>query len=371
MSYTIISSIENDAPFGAVNWCTISFLSPQDIEETDSLEVKGIKVHNGYTAMELATDDAKKIKANNKHHNVFLAELGKLHAWDDVSKADVIEYDNKKLNDLEKTRREQADKIKLMNEQLKNEHRASSADSAVRKEKCYDRLRKKLYDRGLITKKELEMIEEEPKISEKKHELNDSLKQAIDECTTDYLDENTPVALKYGCISIYSPKHIKGLKTLSFKIRGIFQTEKQLIKRTDQLQKLYPNDRIYHFEVGKWCAFSESSHQDSDPNILLKQLNYSMKCYLNLIEHEGEEFEKRKEALKSKTEQESKAKLRNNRDSRKTAKPEPAEKSDASLQNNPEDEANIQKLMNFLDEPELRNKFISDNKGGERVTVSI
>ena len=127
--YNIIEKIEDDAPFGNINCCTISFLTPQKIDSIKFLDVKGFRVHNGYNTHELANIDAKKIKDQKKNHDVYISELGKIYAWDDATKTDEVEYDDNKLNELEKTRRENIDKIKLMSEQFKNEYKTLHADS--------------------------------------------------------------------------------------------------------------------------------------------------------------------------------------------------------------------------------------------------
>src|SRR5580700_1979901 len=113
--YKIITTIEDDVPVGDVNWCTVSFLTPHKLEKLKFLDIMGFKIHNGYSNIELALDDAKKIKEKNKNHDVYISQLGKIYAWDDATKTDSIEYDNDKLNDLEKTRKENIDKIKLIN----------------------------------------------------------------------------------------------------------------------------------------------------------------------------------------------------------------------------------------------------------------
>jgi hypothetical protein len=381
--FKIITTIDDDAPAGNINWCTISFLTPQKLEKIKYLDVKGFKVHDGYNTGELANDDAKKIKEKNKNHDVYLSQLGKIYAWDDATKTDSVEYDDEKLNDLEKTRRENIDKIKLMGEQFDNEYKTLHANTNTdRIEAQKKRIQKKLYEKGLITQKEYEMIQEENKPVKEIKEMTLSLEKInveMEECyKTDYLDENDQVGLKYGCISIYSPQHIKGLKTLCFKIRGLFQTMPELDKRIKKLQTLYPNDRIYRFEIGKWCPYTENDSIDG--LILLKQLNYSMKCHLDNMEHEKEEFEKRKESLMQRTEQESKLIKEENRREKRKAKRDAAKKKKMGIIDpvaqtqtnnempvdtitslgNAEDDKAIQKILDYLDDPELRNKFAAD-----------
>lgn len=399
--FKIITTIEDDVPSGDINWCTLSFLTPNKVETSKYLDVYGFKVHNGYNTIELANDDAKKIKEKNKNYDVYLSQLGKIYAWDDATKTESVEYNDDKLNNLEKTRRENIDKIKLMGEQFKNEYKTLHANVSVdRVEAQRKRLQQKLYDKGMITQKEFDLIQEENKpvneIRDKAASL-EKMQEEMEECyKTDYLDENDPVGLKFGCMTIFSPKHIKGLSTLCFKIRGLFQTPAELNKRVKKLQSLYPNDRIYNFEIGKWCVFSENDHLD--PLVSLKQLNYAMKCYLDNLEHEKEEFEKRKDKLKEQTEQESQIQLDKNRKEKKKEKRakreankrRKAEIVDAPETNTsttttttsttepvhvptgiPEDDDAIQKILTYLDDPELRDKFVAEKSTLQTMETSV
>jgi hypothetical protein len=370
--YKIITSIEDDAPYGNINWCAISFLTPQKIKDLEIINVKGFKVHGGYNTIDIASDDAKKIKSKNKNHDVYLSQLGKMYSWDDTSKADSIEYENDKLNTLERTRRENADKVKLMKEQFKNEYNNNNINpDNYRADKIRERIRKKFYEKGKITKKELDSMQETNKIVKNDEETKlklEKLKNEIDQCLdVDFLDENDPIGLKHGCITIYSPEHIGGLKTLCFKIRGLFQTKKELDRRVKYLEKEYPGDRIYSFEVGKWCPISEND--DISPSDLQKQLNYSMKCYLNNLEHEKDEFQKRKEELQTETEQESKIIKEKKRKQKKSAQQKEQEKSktinhqqksDLDLLGNDSDNVAIRNIFNHISDPELHNRFPSN-----------
>ena len=389
--YTIITNIEDDAPYGNINWCTISFLTPEKIDSINFLDIKGFKVHNGFNTFELAKNDAKERKEKNKNHDVYLSQLGKIYGWDDATRTEEIEYGDDKLDELEKTRRENIDKIKLIKEQFKNEYKTLYANTNMdRMEQQRNKMKKKLYEKGLITKEEYEMIQE---VNKPTNEIKDTalkmekMNSEIDECfKTDYLDENEPTALKYGCATIFTPKHIGGLKTVIFKIRGLFQTQQELEKRINRLKKLYPNNRIHRFEVGKWCAYSDNDF--ADPEILLKQLNYAMKCYLDNMENEKENFEKRKQTLQDETENEAKLqKESNQRQKRKrtgkkiSKKPgkeptAPVSVEDKQYENIPlvgipEDQDAIQKVINYLDDPELRNKFAVNKSDRETVAVDI
>ncbi len=399
--FKIIRTIEDDAPCGNINYCTISFLTPQKIEKINFLGIKGFKVHNGYNNDQIAHDDAKKLKDKNKSHDIYVSQLGKLYAWDDATKTDSIEYDDDKLNDLEKNRRENIDKIKLLSEQFKNEHKTiySNVDPKQMNE-TRTKMREKFHKKGIITRQELEELTEANKAASNKKtniEAMEKIKEEINECfATDYLDENDPVGLKYGCITVYSPSKIGGLKTLCFKIRGLYQTPSELNRRVRRLQTLYPNDCIYKFEIGKWTPYSDDITMDHLD--MLKELNYCMKCHLDNLEHEREEFVKRKDKLKTETEQASKMlKSKNRREKIKEKRNEKRQRAQANKISNPdapkeetitangmnmvsdsvtsfgnaEDDQAIQNIINFLDDPELRGKFAVDQNKLQTMEVDV
>ena len=374
--YKIMTSIQDDAPFDNINWYTISFLTPKKLDRTKYLDVLGLKIHNGYNTGEMAEIDVKNIKTINKNHDVYVSASGKIYAWDDATKTDSIEYDDKKLNDLEKTRRENIDKVKLMQDQLKHEYRdiyANSANDKMAEQR--KRMQKKLYHKGLITKKEYDMIVESDKtakeVKEEVAEL-DRIKKEMDECSNiDYLDENPPTALKYGCFTLYSPKHIKGLKTLCFKVRGLFQTVDECDKQISRLRDLYPNDRISKFEIGKWCVFSENDN--IPPEELLKQLNYAMKCHLENMEKEKSEFEKRRDSMINKNKEQAEITKKINRKQKKRANKKicPSAETNTSTFGNEADDQAIQKMIDYLDDPETKDKFTVDKSDLQTVEVNI
>ena len=410
--YKVIQTITEDAPFGDINWCTISFLTPNKLDKTKCLDVMGFKVYNGYNTSEMAKIDAQKLKSSKKDHDIYLAAIGKLCAWDDPTMTDEITYDNDKLNNLEKTRREHLDKLKVVKEQFKNEYQMIHADlNEERRTMQLKKMRQKLYDRGLISKQELDALEEDDKLQKKDIALTNidkkQLQAEIEEAyQTDYLDMEAEGALKYGCLSIYSSKYIRGLKTLSFKIRGLFQTNRDRTKRVQQLKKLYPDDRIYIFEVGKWTVYTETENPDTVE--CLKQLNYAMKCYLENMSQEQTEFNERTEKKIKQTEQLANLTKRQNRHERrrdakkkkvkqseKTVMPQPPTQSAPSSQPtqpapssqpaqsaqptqtspvlfcNETDAEMINEISNFLDDPELRNKYPADPNKTETMSVTV
>ncbi|CAH6420260.1 Hypothetical protein MVR_LOCUS83 [uncultured virus] len=394
--YNVIPNLTEDAPSGDINWCTISFLTPQKNPKTKYLDAKGFKVHNGYTSVQMAGEDSRVLKDKCDRHDIFISQMGKIYAWDDSTRTETVEFDNEKLNELEQTRRESVDKIKLMQEQMRNEGKAITAKRGNQVEKgraetILKKLQTKLHAKGKISKQELELMQDTgAPLREIKDEAasRERVKEEMAEITEDYLDENPQVALKFGCISIFSPKQIGGLKTLCFKVRGLFETPAQLERRVRRLERLYPNDRIYRFEVGKWCAFSETD--GIEPQLLLSQLNYAMKCHGEEVSTEKDTFEKRKEDMMTKNQQATEASTapdnrrarrqeqRRKRRAAKTAKakgtasaPTPAPPaaptqpsaeaaptpSITSLNDDEGENEQIQSILNYLDEPELRNKY--------------
>ena len=402
--YNIIHTIQSDGPYGHVNWINISFLTPQKIEKTKHLDVIGLKIHNGYASEELATSDAKVIRSKNKNHDTYTIEMGKLYPWDDVTLSDAIEYGDSKLNELEKNRRENADKLNLMREQFKNEYSNFPINSNNdRKRKQFNRIRQKLYKEGKITKTEYELMQDKNKpLNEIKAEaeIKEKMIVEIDEAwKTDHLDENESVALKYGCGSIFTPKRVGNLKQICFKIRGLFETIDELTNRVAELKKKYPNDPIQTFELGKWCVDSDSKTMTDETK--LKQLNYAMKYHIEHLSTEEEEFLKRKKTMKEDAENHAKltainnkkAQRKANRDARSGKKnntdsttdtaqtdlkpksqPKPKPKSQSqsseihSLGNGTDDKP-IRQLMNFLNDDELRGKYETEIQDKSNATV--
>jgi len=417
--YKIIKTIPSDAPFGYVNWLNISFLTPQKHEDTKYLDIVGFKVHNGYTIEEMADKDAVLIKNRNKMHDICPIELGKLYSWDNIDKAETMEYDDKRLNDLEVKRRENADKLKLMREQFRNEHATVKFAPDRKKTEIQDRLRENLYKKGKITKRELEMMQEQDKplkdVQAEAAERDRLDAAALAAFETDYLDLDEEVPLRFGCISIFTPKTIGGLNEPCFKVRGLFQTQEELSDRLNQLKRLYPDDRIFTFRVGQWTVYSDNQKLSGDQ--LLQQLNYAMKCHLDRMASEEDKFNERKTGLKTEAENEAKlrkmANLKEKRKEKRAARqakkaaeanppsdsdlidqetistppvsnPAPgfdrfayAESSKAAVSSETNDE--IRSLMDYLNDDELLGKFMADDQAAnsdpstrpERAEISL
>lgn len=265
------------------------------------------------------------------------------------------------------------------------------------------RLRQKLYDQGKITKTEFEMMQDRNKplneIKELASEKERMVKLIDDAWSTDYLDENEQVALKYGCVSIFTPKRIGNLNTICFKIRGLFETTEDLADRIENLKKKYPNDPIQQLEIGKWCVDTDSmSLSDTDR---LKQLNYAMKCHIDNMALEAEEFDKRRETMKTDAENHAKLTALNNKKEKRKArrqvkreakadaksdtksdtkvtpsqsipehsKSKPVKKSSTTHSLTVADDKNIQRIMDFLHDDELLGKYETELQDKSNATV--
>lgn len=400
-------SIENDAPFGNMPYYNISFLSANRIEKlADWYPIRGFKVHNGYINREQADSDAKELKKINDNHDIYVSEMGRIYAWDDSTRADELDYSNDKMNELEKKRRENIDQTALMREQFKNELKVDNInpnDPSAKKDKLVDRLRNRLLESGKISKQQYELAQmyntSTANVKQKATEI-ELIQKQITELQTDYLDENAPTGLKFGCLTVYSPARVIGLEQYCFKIRGLFDSKDELDKRIRKLKAINPNDRIYAFEVGKWCALPDSEDIER-PDLYL---NYLMKCHLDKIETDNKEFEERKNAGIKKNEDHAKLQLIENRQKKRaeqrklkkqrkqaidaqtqTTSQVPSAVSEATTPVKPEniskpidtvmnesDRSAIEEIANFLDDPELRNRYGSNpNPNAERMEISL
>jgi hypothetical protein len=360
-----IDTIKSDAPHGHINFVTLSFITPQNVPKTKYVDIRGFKIYGGYNNEELAKDAGRKIKAANPNHNVFVAQLGQLYDWDNVNNTDEIDYDDPKQNAIEKNRRADADKTRLIKQQYANEiQHAHQSQQSSRKRQINAKLAKKLHDKGLLTRSETEreanrQIERSTKNSQEEQAKEDCQKEmdeAMDEMyKTDYLDVDQGSSLKYGCISFYSPKRIGGLKQLCFKVRCICENQDQLQKRIQALKKSTPNEPLAIFEVGKWHPYHETV--DNLTEDALKQLNYCMYHYIESIKIEAQEFEARKEAEMKKAAEknaETKAKTSDSIEGETSVSTKLVDRFMETLK--PQQQVAINDLMAYLDDPELRNR---------------
>lgn len=372
-----LDTIVDDAPFGSINWYSISFITPQKIEKCLMFDVIGFKVHNGYIDKDCAMDDVAKIRKKSDVDNIYLCKMGAICAWDNDAYADEVEYGIKKLNKYEKSYREQQDKLDLVKKQLESEYNTKKTkicptNKNDKIQKIRDRMRMKLYKEGKITKHELDALTNKPQpISEALKNVmkpEEIITEASNNFTTDYLDSNSPVAFKYGCISIYCPKRIIGLKTLCYKVRGLFETREQALKRAKKIQSMYPHDVLSIFTVGDWCPYSTDIQ---DMNVLAPQLNLARKLYLDDLRQKDIEFAERAakmtEANKNDTEMQRKTSTMDNEnneddnDGNKYVETKPSVTDQAVAYGTNEDTQEIIKIFEYLHEPRLLGKYKCTN----------
>lgn len=372
--YVKLDTITDDAPFGTVGWYSISFITPSKIEKCLMFDVIGFKVHNGYIDNESAIDDISKLRKRSDLDNIYLCKMGAISAWDDDLYADSVDYGIKKLNNYEKKHRENQDKLEMVKKQLNSEYKTKASkthpnNEANRKMKVINRMRTKMYNQGKITKDELDALNNNPK------PISDALKNVMTkeeiitasdlEYTTDWLEPNPPVAFKYGCISIFCPKKIAGLKTLCFKVRGLFETQDQAIKRAKKIQSIHPHDTVSIFPVGLWCPYSST---DLDFNILAKQLNLARKLYLDDVKEKEIEFKERAEKMiaANKKHAESQKSTVSNTNSESVDTPQTTQSNDTDngeyvKYGTDEDTRSIIKIYEYLHEAELLGKYKCTN----------
>ena len=371
-NYNVIDTIAADAPYGNVNWCTISFFTPNKLDSLKNIQVAGFKVHNGYNTSEQAESDARKIREKQANHDVFVLEMGQIYPWDDATRSDNVEYSNKKMSKFEFQRRENADKARLLSEQLAND--SSKADGNTRLDRQRERLKKKLLSRNIVSKRDMEVLESKKQVISQTPPISPELaNDIIKTLDTDYLDANDPTGLKYGCITIFSSDKIGGLKLDCFKIRGMSDNIDEINARSDSLKKTYPHDQIAIFEVGKWMCRNIREHT-VDP---LAQLNYSMKMYLQHLDKLQQDFDKRKERDTSKAER---AKDRNVKKNKKNKKKRTARNAGTTVSQSRSheghyisdaDRSQIDELFNYINDDSLQGKYAIDDKLKTTMNVNI
>jgi hypothetical protein len=257
----------------------------EQIANLQALDVTGFRVYGGYVDEKSAMDDLPMIKQKSGDvHDVFNGKTGKVHPWNDLDSVETIIYDNKKMNDLEKTRREKDDKMRLLKRQMENEtSRPSEKPSAT-----IMRLRKKLYAKGKIDAAAFQASGARPDNRANISQIQDSIVECYQ---TDYLDSVPTQGLEYGLITFYSPRHIAGLDKFCYKIRGLFETLAKANERKSELENMYPNERIYLFPLGSWCPYTDDYSMDGLTQ--LQRLNYLMKDHLDTIVRDKKEFDDR------------------------------------------------------------------------------
>lgn len=371
----VITDITPDPPRGSVNWCTISFLTPQKIESLANIQVTAFKLHNGYNTEEIARQDADEIRNSDDRYDVFVLQLGKIYPWDDSTRTESVDYKDKKLTTMDEKRRENADKARLISQQFANELTIDT-NTNNRSKAIRERLRKKLYQQNKISKTDLDKLETARR-ERAKYTISPEMWVEIEKSMdTDYLTVNPLVGLEYGLISIYSPENIGGLNVRCFKIRALCADQQELEEAKRFFTKKYPHDSIGTFKVGEWCCVPLTN----DVHEPIKQLNYSMKVYIDALEEEEVKFQERKRKAEANarnttpnttptddtTVDSKKNKRKKKRSKRKPTKKQSPPKDMVGTQ---EDKEAIEQIFDFIHDPELANIYAVDE--ADKQTISL
>jgi hypothetical protein len=151
-------------------------------------------------------------------------------------------------------------------------------------------------------------------------------------------------------------------------------------------------DQIHVFEIGKWIPYSEagpnsgglmmdSSYTKIDSRDMLTHLNYAMKCHLENMHKEKEDFDARKDELQKKNEEQAQVTKKLNKKLKKADKKSTAKQTGPKADQTPEqpvaqtsnpvqskmpsiqsigsgpDEDKIRMIFNYLNDEELRDRF--------------
>lgn len=341
LAKNFVSEIKNDAPYSNIKYISMSFLTPNKIKGAENFNTYGFKIFDGYVNENDASNDVEIIKKSNKYNDIFVADVGKIYAWDDIDSAYSIRYDDPRMDELEKKRRENQDKSQMLMEQTYNEKIIPKKNN--RNMNNYREILRKKYN----SKQKTKNVPSQTTESIKQDVMDDNYKLIEEEYKNDHLSEYNGSGFKYGCMSVYIPEtmdvpgKIKGLKKMIFKIRGIEETIDDINERVNRLKKISPRDNIYVFEIGKWIPLN-FVNMNSERQLM--ELNYIMKKNIDNIEKENIEFEKRKEESinKNKTENMETIKDETEKISVKTERIIP----DVVI--NPDDEENINDMLEYI-----------------------
>lgn len=83
----------------------------------------------------------------------------------------------------------------------------------------------------------------------------------------DYLEEDKPLSgQSFCCVSFLSPEGIMNCNIRGLKIRGVYDTYDEAVKRAEHLQKVDPDFHVFVGEVGKWLPWDPSPDSKSVKN---------------------------------------------------------------------------------------------------------
>ena len=110
-----IEYLREDDPTDQKYYC-ISFLTSDQLEKENNLEIRGFKVRGMYNNEEEAKERCKSLYNVESTINTYVGNIGHWVAWEDNSEnAEDFEYANDDLNNLMKAHKENQEKVKMFN----------------------------------------------------------------------------------------------------------------------------------------------------------------------------------------------------------------------------------------------------------------
>lgn len=160
-----IDYLTEDSAIPNQSWVCLSFLSPEGIR---NCKIRGIKVRGTYSTKEAADARAKELQTIDPDYHVFVGEVGKWLPQDpDPNSIEDNIYREEELNKLAGAYKQNLQKVKLMEEERKNEMIASAMKNnkeSKKSQKVKDRLKKKLEQRKQDEDSKTETIATETKV---------------------------------------------------------------------------------------------------------------------------------------------------------------------------------------------------------------
>lgn len=96
--FTEIDCLDEDDPIPGQQYALLSFISPEGIM---NCKIRGVKVRGVYDSIEKANKMAAKLNKIDKHHHIFVGQVGKWLPWDPSAKqVEEEKYDDDKLNNI-------------------------------------------------------------------------------------------------------------------------------------------------------------------------------------------------------------------------------------------------------------------------------
>lgn len=319
-NFSIIETLKADPPFANLTNFSMSFLCADKIQQNKDAEIYGIKpfeihglenisdlnllniigfiVYDGYNNYDKCVEHCQLLRKTNPMHDVAECDMGQLHYFGDTSKTNKYSYSDKKMNELEQSRRENFEKAKIVQQSIQNEYSIRTKQNKTVSD-VRERLRKKLYAQGKISKMEYDKLANTNKSNneiKKEIEVMEKLNGIMTaEMKTDYLDEHLESPFKYGLISIFTPSNVVNLKDKIFKLRGMYVSLQEASHDKTRLEKIYPKEPIYIFEIGKWIPYTDDQNMPDMEK--LKRLNFLMKCHMEYKKYIDNEFTERKQKM--------------------------------------------------------------------------